>query len=81
MSYDVVIIFFTPTYFNTLSNFKTKREWETFFVVFPVFLRTSAEFSHNNIRKFSSIVYDTHVRLGVRDQVHNPNLFIFKFHW
>ena len=43
-------------------------------------LGTSVEFSHNNISKFSSVGYDAHVCLGVRDQVHNPGLVALKFH-
>ena len=42
--------------------------------------RTSVELSHNNIRKFSSVGYVTHVCLGVHVQVHNPGLISLKFH-
>ena len=45
-----------------------------------VMLRTSVEFSHNNISKFSWVGYDTHVYLRARDQIHNPSFVALNFH-
>ena len=45
-----------------------------------VMLRTSFEFSHNNIRNFFLVHYNTHVCLRVSDQVHNPGIVALKFY-
>ena len=47
-----------------------------------VMFRTSVELSHNNIRKFSSVGYVTHVCLGVHVQVHMSRYTILAlFFW